>query len=62
MKIEGYVNAKNCRIWSTGNTFGLEAVPLHSGNESMWFGITESFAVVLFFFDQIDSACHVNVP
>lgn len=49
-------------LWSTKNTFGLEAVPLHSEKECMWFGITEAFAVVLFFFDQIDKLCPVNVP
>ncbi|KMQ82897.1 transposable element tc3 transposase [Lasius niger] len=54
--LHGSVNTQNCRIWATENPFHLHSLPLHSEKVTVWCGITATFIVGPFFFEEITPA------
>lgn len=54
--LHGSVNTQNCRIWATENPFQLQPLPLHSEQVTVWCGITATFIIGPFFFEEITPA------
>lgn len=62
--LNGVVNTQNCRIWATENPFACVSIPLHSAKVTVWCGMTASFIIGPFFFEEVAPAgpvtCTVN--
>ncbi|GBN93660.1 hypothetical protein AVEN_24970-1 [Araneus ventricosus] len=61
---QGSVNTQNCRIWTRGNPFQMQPLPLHSQKVTVWCGFTAAFIFGPLFLEEIGPSgpvpCTVN--
>ncbi|GFW61471.1 uncharacterized protein TNCV_347191 [Trichonephila clavipes] len=50
--LSGTVNTHNCRIWDTENPRTFQEIPLHSPKVTVWCGLTATFILGPFFFEE----------